>query len=56
MPPLRDILAFMVGMAGVMSEFYGALDVHTGHLQLGLILLVAGLAALWIAFRVGSHG
>ncbi|WP_165795197.1 hypothetical protein [Deinococcus koreensis] len=55
MSMLRDLLAFLVGSAGVLADFFGVVDLSGGHPLLGLTLCVAGLGALWGAFRLGTR-
>lgn len=57
MAPLwRDLLAFLLGAAGVMADFFGAVDIRQGMIPLGLGLLLAGLTAVWGAFKLAVPG
>lgn len=54
---LRAGVAFLLGAAGVVTDFFGALDIRHGSMPLGVALGVAGLLAVWGAFLLaGSAG
>lgn len=55
MSTLRDLLAFLIGSAGVLADFFGVVDLSGGHLLPGLLLCGAGLAAVWSAFRISPQ-